>query len=71
MVLSKNRLKKKNRAPEKKQYHYAKTRQHPKVIKSLINRIKIYLKRIAIAAGKSAVKRRSKIKNLESLGTLQ
>ena len=34
------------------------TRQHPTMLKSLINRIKTYQKGIAIAAGKSVVKRR-------------
>ena len=51
-------LNKNNRPPEKRQHHYAKTRQHPTLTKSLINRIKIYQKGIAIAAGKSVVKRR-------------
>ena len=40
------------------------------MIKNLINRIKIYRKGIAIAAEKSVAKRRWKIKNLESLGTI-
>ena len=43
---------------EKRQHHYVKTRQHQTMIKSLINRIKICQKGMAIATEKSVVKRR-------------
>ena len=49
-------------APEKRQNHYGKTHQYPAMKKSLINRIKIHQKGIAIAAGKSVVKKRWKTK---------